>query len=119
MNKQELELRVKELTAAVTTYNNDTIQLKADLAIAEKQLAFLDRPKITKLQMDDINDAISQVINSVHFSDVGNYDVDFEIDYDNRLALSDIEFNSSDEIADDLSSEIEALFNVIPEEKLS
>ena len=119
MNKQELELRVKELAAAVTTYNNDTIQLKADLASAEKQLAFLDRPKITKLQMDDINDAISQVINSVDFSDINNYEVAFEIDYDNRLALSDIEFNNHHEIADDLSSEIEALFNVIPEEKLS
>ena len=114
MNKQELELRVKELTAAVTTYNNDTVQLKADLAIAEKQLAFLDRPKVTKFQMDEINDAISQVINSIDFNDVNNYDVDFEIDYDNRLALSTIEFNNSDQLTDDLYSEIECLFNIIP-----
>ena len=118
MNKQELELRVKELTAAVTTYNNDTIQLKADLADAELQLAFLDRPKITKFQMDEINDAISQVINNIDFNDVNNYDVDFEIDYDNRLALSNIEFNNSDQLTDDLYCEIEALFNIIPEDKL-
>ena len=119
MNKQELELRVKELTAAVTTYNNDTIQLKADLADAEKKLAIIDRPRITQFQMDEINDAIYQIVNNIDFSDVDNYGVGFEIDYDNRLALSNIEFNNSDEIADDLSSEIECLFNIIPEEKLS
>jgi hypothetical protein len=45
--------------------------------------------------------------------------MDFEIDYDNRIAVSSMEFNNSDEIADDICSEIECLFNVIqPEDEV-
>ena len=116
MTKEELQLKVNELTQSLDTFNKNTEMLKQDLAVAQNALKFADRPKITQDQMTDLIDAIHTVINNVDFTDSNNYDMDFEIDYDNRIAVSNMEFNNSDEIADDISSEIGSLFNVIQPE---
>ena len=116
MTKEELQLKVDELTQSLDTFNKNTEMLKQDLAVAKNALKFADRPKITRDQMTEIEDAIYTVVNNVDFTDCNNYDMDFEIDYDNRIAVSSMEFNNSDEIADDLCSEIGSLFNVIETE---
>ena len=116
MTKEELQLKVNELTQSLDTFNKNTEMLKQDLAVAQRALAVADRPKITQDQMTEIQDAIYTVVNNVDFTDCNNYDMDFEIDYDNRIAVSNMEFNNSDEIADDLCSEIVSLFNVIQPE---
>lgn len=113
MTKEELQRKVDELTQSLDTFNKNTEMLKQDLVAAQNALKVADRPKITPDQMTEIQDAIYTVVNNVDFTDCNNYDMDFEIDYDNRIAVSSMEFNNSDEIADDISSEIECLFNVI------
>ena len=117
MTKEELQRKVDELTQSLDTFNKNTEMLKQDLVAAQNALKVADRPKITRDQMTEIQDAIYTVVNSVDFTDCNNYDMDFEIDYDNRIAVSNMEFNNSDDIADDLCSEIEYLFNVIDTEK--
>ena len=116
MTKEELQLKVNELTQSLDTFNKNTEMLKQDLAEAQRKLKIADRPKITEDQMTDLIDAIHTVINNVDFTDSNNYEMDFEIDYDNRIAVSHMEFNNSHEIADDISSEIECLFNVIKDQ---
>ncbi len=116
MTKEELQLKVNELTQSLDTFNKNTEMLKQDLVAAQNALKVADRPKITRYQMEEIQDAIYTIVNDVDFTDCNNYDMDFEIDYDNRIAVNNIEFNNSAEIADDISSEIEGLFNVIETE---
>jgi hypothetical protein len=116
MTKEELERKVRELTASIETFTNDADLLKKDLAAARQRLAVVNKPKITQDQMTEIQDAIHTVVGNIDFTDCNNYDMDFEIDYDNRIAVSNMEFNNSHEIADDISSEIECLFNVIQPE---
>ena len=117
MTKEELQRKVDELTQSLDSFTKNTEMLKQDLVVAQNALKFADRPKITLDQMTEIQDAIYTVVNNVDFTDCNNYDMDFEIDYDNRIAVSSMEFNNSDEIADDLCSEIGSLFNVIDTEK--
>ena len=112
MTKEELERKVRELTASITTFNNDADLLKKDLADANQRLAVIGRPRITKDQMTEIQDAIHTVVGNIDFTDCNNYDMD----YDNRVAVSSMEFNNAHEIADDIASEMEALFNVIEDE---
>ena len=50
---------------------------------------------------------------NVDFCDSNNYDMDFEIDYDNRISVGSMEFNESDSISDDIIMEVEALFNIL------
>ena len=112
MTKEELKLKVAELTQSLDSFNKNTEMLKQDLAEAQRKLKVADRPKITSLQMDDISDAISDAISNIDFTDTNAYDVDFEIDYDNRLAISSIEFNHVHDIADDIYSAMEEMFNI-------
>ena len=116
MTKEELQRKVDELTQSLESFTKNTEMLKQDLIVAKNALKVADRPKITRDQMTEIQDAIYTVVNNVDFTDCNNYDMDFEIDYDNRIAVSNMEFNNSDDIADDICSEIECLFNVIQPE---
>ena len=116
MTKEELERRVRELTASIETFTNDADLLKKDLSEANRRLAVVNRPKITQDQMTEIHDAVNDIVSNIDFTDCDNYDMDFEIDYNNQIAVSSMEFNNSHEIVDDLCSEIEGLFNVIQPE---
>jgi len=113
MTKEELQRKVDELTQSLESFTKNTEMLKQDLIVAKNALKVADRPRITQDQMTEIQDTINEIVSNIDFTDCNNYDVDFEIDYDNRLA---IEFNNTHEIVDDISSEIECLFNVIQPE---
>ena len=116
MNKQELELQVKELTAALTQFELDRVSIAGKLDKAKDDLADVNKVKITRDTVNDIRQAIEDVFGNSSFNDVDSYDVDFEIDYNNSLALGSIEFNDADNIAEEISDAIESLFNVISDE---
>jgi hypothetical protein len=116
MTKEELQRKVDELTQSLDSFNKNTEMLKQDLAEAERKLSVVNRPKITKKFSDELSDAISEAISNVDFTDTNAYDFDFEIDYDNRISLNSIEFNHVHDIADDIYSALEDLFNIIEDE---
>ena len=112
MNKEQLELKVKELTAALTQFETDQTELTQQLKEAKVQLADVNKIKITRDTVNDIRQAIEDVFGNSSFNDVDSYDVDFEIDYNNSLALGNIEFNDADNVAEEISDAIESLFNI-------
>jgi len=116
MTKEELELKVTELTQSLDSFNKNTEMLKQDLKDAEHKLSVINRPKITKKFLDEISEAIEEAINNIDFTDTNAYDFDFEIDYDNRIALSNIEYNGVHEIGDEIFCRVEDMFNVIEDE---
>ena len=116
MTKEELQLKVNELNQSLDSFNKNTEMLKQDLAEAKRKLSVVNRPKITKKFSDELSDAISEAISNIDFTDTNAYDFDFEIDYDNRIAMSSIEFNHAHDITDDIYSAIEDLFNIIEDE---
>ena len=52
-------------------------------------------------------------VKNIGFDSVDSYDVGFEIDYNNSLALSNIEFNEIDNLEEEICDHVENLFNVI------
>ena len=116
MTKEELELKVTELTQSLDSFNKNTEMLKQDLKDAEHRLSVVNRPKITKKFLDELRDTIEEAIDNLDFTDTNAYDFDFEIDYDNRIALSNIEYNSVHEIGDEIFCRVEDMFNVIEDE---
>lgn len=116
MTKEELQGKVKELTAAITTFNNDAEKSRYHLADVEKRLAVVDRPKVTKKFLDELSNAVEEAIGNTDFSDCNAYDYEFNLDYDNRISLENIEFNHAHDIGDEIYSRLEDLFNVIEDE---
>tara|TARA_R110000796_G_C14353517_1_gene411893 strand:+ start:41 stop:397 length:357 start_codon:yes stop_codon:yes gene_type:complete len=114
MNKEQLEDKVNELELTLNSLELNAKVVKDDLKQVEAQLKNVNKPKLYPSQIDDIRQAIEDVLNQSSFNEVDSYDVDFEIDYNNSLALGSIEFNDADNLAEELSDAIEDLFNVIP-----
>ena len=116
MNKEELQDKVNELELTLNSLELNAKTVKDDLKIVNTQLEDVNKPKITKNTVNDIRNAIEEVFRQSSFNDVNSYDVDFEIDYNNSLALGSIEFNDADNVEEALSDAIEYLFNITDDE---
>ena len=116
MTKAELQDKVNELELTLNSLELNAKTVKDDLKIVNTQLEDVNKVKITRDIVNDIRNAIEDVFNRSSFNEVDSYDVEFEIDYNNSLALGSIEFNDSDNVAEALSDAIEDLFNIISDE---
>ena len=116
MTKQELQAKVTELELTLNSLELNAKTVKDDLKIANTQLEDVNKVKITRDTVNDIRQAIEDVFSNSSFNDVESYEVDFEIDYNNSLALGNIEFRDADNVAEEISDAIEGLFNVIRDE---
>ena len=116
MTKDELQDKVNELELTLNSLELNAKTVKDDLKIVNTQLADVSKPKINRDTVNDIRNAIEEVFRQSSFNDVDSYDVDFEIDYNNSLALGSIEFNDADNVADAISDAVEYLFNIIDDE---
>ena len=116
MTKAELQAKVTELELTLNSLELNAKTVKDDLKIVNTQLEDVNKVKITRDIVNDIRNAIEDVFNRSSFNEVDSYDVEFEIDYNNSLALGSIEFNDSDNVAEALSDAIEDLFNIISDE---
>ena len=116
MTKVELQDKVNELELTLNSLELNSKCIKDDLKIAKIQLEDVNKVKITRDTVNDIRNAIEDVFDRSSFNDVESYDVEFEIDYNNSLALGSIQFNDSGSVAEALSDAIENLFNIISDE---
>ena len=116
MTKAELQDKVNELTLTLNSLELNAKTVKDDLKIVNNQLEDVNKVKITRDIVNDIRNAIEYVFNQSSFNEVDSYDVEFEIDYNNSLALGSIQFNDSDNVAEAVSDAIEDLFNIISDE---
>jgi len=116
MTKHELEVKVNDLELTLNAVEANAQNLKDDLNIAQRELANVNKPVITKETVNEIREVIQHILDNYDFNNGSDYDYDFEINYNNQLELSNIEFNNVDEIAEQLSVEIEELFNIEEDE---
>jgi hypothetical protein len=113
MDKQALQAKVDELELTLNSLELTAQTTKDDLMEATKKLEDVSKPIITKQVVEQIREAVHQAIQQISFDNVDSYDVDFELDYNNTLSLSNIEFNEVDEIEESVCDYVEDLFNII------
>ena len=115
MTKTELQVKVSELESTLNSLELSAKCVKDDLKIANTQLEAVNKPKISRDTVNDIRNAIEDVFDRSSFNDVESYDVDFEIDYNNSLALGSIEFNDADQLSEEIADGVKDIFNIIEE----
>ena len=116
MTKDELEIKISTLQTLVTQKNEELIDYKAQIERLNDELKDLNKPKLTGLQLDEIYQAIEQGIDSFDFDDQDNYETDFHIDYDNRIAIESMSFHNADELLRVVYNEVRELFAEIKED---
>jgi hypothetical protein len=104
-NKELLEATVKGLQEKIQ-------QLNVDLKSKQKELEDVNKPKITAVQMDAINDAVNTVLERYEF-DCGMFEYEFNLGYDNKLELSDLTFTDTYELEESIMRNITNQFKII------
>ena len=116
MTKDQLELKVKELTAALTQFETDKAAIAGQLDKAKDDLKNAEKPIINKALVDELRNAVSEAIGNFNFDEIDHYEYDFAINYDNRVELENIDFQYTDDLEEQICEYIEDLFKVEEDE---
>ena len=107
-NKELIEATVKGLQDKIN-------QLNVELKDKQQELEDCNKPELTAIQMDTINDAVDGALSSFEL-DCGMFDYEFELDYENRVTLSNLTFTDTYDLAQAVIRNIEKQFKVINDE---
>ena len=116
MTKEELEVKISTLQNLVIQKNEELSEYAAQIERLNDELKDLNKPKLTGSQLDELYQAIEQGIESFDFDDADNFDVDFHIDYDNRIAIESMSFQNADELLRVVYDEAREIFAEIKED---
>jgi len=115
MNKDELNKEIAKLKLALESHTDQVKDLQNDLDTANKNLADIDKPKLTPSQFSSLHDAIENAIDGFNFNEPEAYQMEYGIDYDGKVYADSIEFDGASSLVDDIIQEVEKLFGVADE----
>ena len=114
MNELDLKTKIEGLEKAIKEHKDFANTYESQLTTTKQELEDYNKPEITPLMMDNIYEAIENVLNSYNFDNVDNYqDLEYELDYDGRVTLSSISFDTYD-IQDKIVEKVCSLFKEAP-----
>ena len=110
MSKEQLETNIAALELLVNETFEKSTDYKAQLEQARQDLANVNKPELTPMQFDDIYEAIERGVMAFDFSDVDNFDTEFELDYDNKVTLSNLDLSNSQDLVEMIVEKVHKLF---------
>ena len=116
MNKDELEIKISTLQNLIAQKTDELKDYNAQIERLSDELSDLNKPKLTPLQFDEVHTAIEMAVGNFDFDDSDNYDTDFHIDYDNRIAIESMSFHNADELVREIYNNVSELFAELPED---
>jgi len=97
MNEMDLLTKIEGLEKAITEHKDFAMNYETTLKAAKQELEDYNKPELSPIVMDQIHDAVEDVLGNFSFDDVDNYqDLEYEIDYDGRVSLSNIGFDTQE-----------------------
>jgi len=108
--KEDLEHQIAMLTNALESGKAHVVDYENDLAAAKKKLEDINKPELTPLQFDKIQEAVEEGVSNFSFEDQDNYDKEFGMEYDGRVYLESIDLTCSHELVEKIVEEVYKLF---------
>ena len=106
----------KEMLEATCKGLEDKIgQLNMDLKAKQQELEDANKPVISSTTMNIINDTVNRALEDYEF-DCGMFEYEFNLDYDNKLELSNLTFTDAYDLVEAVVTKIEKQFKVIKDE---
>ena len=116
MTTTELQAKIEALQAALDIKVQEQNAYRGQIDTLKKQLEDLNKPKLTPLQFDELHTAIEEGVGQFDFDDTDNFDTDFHIDYDNRIAIESMSLHNADELLRVVYNEVSEIFAEIKED---
>ena len=114
-HKEKLVNDKAALELLLSENGDQCIDYKAQLSVVNQKLGDLGKPEVTAEFLDKINETITEAVEGLDLDD--GVKCDFEIDYDNRVAMSNICFENSHAMSDIIYCAVEKLFAEIKEKE--
>ena len=110
MNAKDLELKISGLEKVIQEKTADASRFQDELKVTQKQLEDINKPEITPLQFDLIQEAIERGVDEYDFSDTGNFDIEYGIEYDGKVHCESHELSDTGELVEMITSRVYKLF---------
>ena len=110
MDKEQLEVNISALQLLVNETTDKSKDFTAQLEQAKKDLADVNKPVLTPAQLDDIHEAIEEVVGNYDFNDSDNYNIEYGIEYDGRVHCESFELSDSDDLVRMIVERVSKLF---------
>ena len=110
MTKEQLEtnLAALKLLEAETGIKHESF--KQQVQEAEKKLEDINKPVLTPLYLDKIQEAIEEGVGNFSFDEQDNYDKEFGMEYDGKVYLESIDLTCSYELVEKIVEQVHKLF---------
>ena len=110
MTTTELEAKIEALQEALKTKSQEQNAYQSQIDTLKKQLADLNKPKLTMKQFDELTELVECGIEEFDFDDLDNYSIDYGIDYDNRVTCESFCFDNVSEVARVICEKVYTMF---------
>ena len=108
MSKEVLENKKSALELMLSENNDLCTDYKAQISVIEKELEDLGKPEATPAFLDKIFETINEAVENLDLDD--GVKCDFEIDYDNRITMSDVRFEDAHGATEKIYNGVAGLF---------
>ena len=115
MIKDQLNQEIEKLKVSLNAHEEQVKDLSHDLKAAEQKLADSDKPKLTEEQLEAIQTAIETSVDGYNFEEPDSYDVEFGLEYDNKVYLSHISFDGHSDLSGQIYQQVDNLFGIAEE----
>ena len=97
MNEMDLLTKIEGLEKAITEHKDFAATYETTLKATQQELEDYSKPELSPIVMDQIYNAVEKVLNNFDWTDTDNYqDLEYDLDYEGRVSLSNISFDTSD-----------------------
>ena len=110
MNAKDLELKISGLEKVIKEQQESADQYKVELSDTKKKLEDINKPELTPLQFDNIQEAIEEGVGNFNFEEQDNYDKEFGMEYDGKVYLDSIDLTCTHELVEKIVEEVYKLF---------
>ena len=107
-NKETLEVNKSALELLLSENSDKCTDYKAQISQIDQELSDLGKPEVASEFLDKINETITEAVENLDLDDGIN--CDFELDYDNKVTISEISFEDTYTVADKIYCAVEKLF---------
>ena len=110
MTKEQLETNLAALKLLQGETNDKLESFKQQVQDTEKKLEDINKPELTPLQFDKIQEAIEEGVGNFSFDEQDNYDKEFGMEYDGKVHLESIDLTCTYELVEKIVEEVHKLF---------
>jgi len=108
--KEELEVNLAALKLLEAETGIKHENFKQQVQDTEKKLEDINKPELTPLQFDKIQEAVEEGVGNFSFDDDDNYDKSFAMEYDGKVYLDSIDLTCTHELVEKIVEEVYKLF---------